>query len=207
MNNNYFSKIASFVLLMLGLVYSNLIKAQYCTPVYTQVACGSTSNQDYFVSFATTGGSTNITNNEACPTASPNYTYYTGNGYTVSAMQGSTITFTFVNTPSFTENVKIWVDWNQDGTFDPATEEAYNSAINFPNKIPVSATVTDVITVPMTATIGLTRMRARMVFSNQTFTDCSSETYGETEDYYINLAKPTSVSHCKTCSTWWRWSW
>jgi hypothetical protein len=183
MNNNYFSKIAAFVLLMLGLVYSNLSTAQYCTPVYTSVACGTTSEQDYFVSFATTGGSTNITNNEACPTASANYTYYSGIGYTATAMQGTSITFTFETTPSFAENVKIWIDWNQDGIFSPGNEEVYNSAVNFPNKIPVGTTVTDVINVPITATPGLTRMRSRMVFLNQTFTDCSSETYGETEDY------------------------
>ena len=138
MNNNYLTKMVAFVFLMLGLVYPNLSTAQYCTPVYTNVACGGTTAQDYFVSFATTGGATNITNNEACPTASPNYTYYSGAGFTATAVQGSTINFTFVNTPSFTENVKIWVDWNQDGLFDATTEEAYNSVINFPNKSPIS---------------------------------------------------------------------
>lgn len=76
-----------------------------------------------------------------------------------------------------------WIDFNQDGDFDDAGEEVYNSggAFNTP--------VTGVVTVPADATLGCTAMRIAMKWSDPagTATSCETFQYGEVEDYSVNI--------------------
>jgi hypothetical protein len=157
----------------------------YCLPTYTNASC-AIGSQDYIESFETSNGIQNISNlNTGCthPDNDPNYYYYSGLNNTASEIQGNWISFTITNTPSFAENVKIWVDWNQDGVFTDSTELMYHANAALGANIPAGGIVTDSMQVPFTAIPGITRMRVRLVFNNTTFTDCSSQTYGETEDY------------------------
>jgi len=79
--------------------------------------------------------------------------------------------------------VKVWIDFNQNGNFNDAGEMVYAS--------PESAgPYTGNITIPATATVGTTRMRIRMyddIFGNGNSTACGDNTYGQVEDYTINI--------------------
>ena len=88
--------------------------------------------------------------------------------------------------------VKVFIDWNQDGDFDDVGE-AYNTTggVDGPASAPASGVVySSNITVPLTATLGVTRMRIILdEFGSATTnpTGCGTFTYGETEDYFINI--------------------
>lgn len=79
--------------------------------------------------------------------------------------------------------VRVWIDYNQNGNFTDAGELAYQS--------PQSAgPYNGVITFPVGATTGNTRMRIRMydaIFGNGTTGPCGNNTYGQVEDYTINI--------------------
>jgi hypothetical protein len=93
---------------------------------------------------------------------------------------------------------KVWIDFNQNGLFTDAGEMVYASTA-FINGV---HTINTNITIPATATVGITRMR--VVNSETTvissINPCGSYFYGETEDYLVNIApvptcpQPTALS-------------
>lgn len=192
MNQIYTACRRAFLLFFLFAI--NNAYGQYCTPTYIS-PCANLGATDYIQSFSTTGGTTNITNlNTACGNSGPNYVYYSTMSHT--AAPGNTVTFTVVNTPDYTEQFKIWVDWNQDFTFS-------NTELVATTSLSPGQTYTASFTVPLTATTGTTRMRIRNVFSNTTFTACSNETYGEVEDYnfVVQPNQPCSGTPSATISS------
>ncbi len=85
--------------------------------------------------------------------------------------------------------VKVYIDFNRDGVFDPITEKAvgipYNNASsNF------AAMAYGSVSIPSTAQLGLTRMRVVVVASGTTTSvqPCGTYNYGETEDYSVYIA-------------------
>ena len=169
--------------------------AQYCTTgLYTTSSCDAASN-DYIQSFSTSGGATNITNNNTGCTVLPNYTYYTGTGFNHTAVQGTLVNFSFTNNPSFSEWYKIWVDYNNNGSFDDAGEVVYTPTA----ATAAGAVVTGSFTVPITTTPGLKRIRIRCVYSGSAaMTSCASFTYGEVEDYDFTVIAATACSGTPT---------
>ncbi|HTO16069.1 MAG TPA: GEVED domain-containing protein, partial [Edaphocola sp.] len=94
------------------------------------------------------------------------------------------------------ENVKIWIDYNNDGTFDDVTELATSFG-------PISNTSTGAYTinVPITATSGLHRMRVMLVYSTTNFLPCSSNTYGEAHDYLVDIQALLPCTNPPTAGT------
>ncbi len=101
-----------------------------------------------------------------------------------------------VNTSgNYTSYVKVWVDWNQDGTFNNSGNEAFelgtttNSANAQPSLSPLS------ITVPTNAVLGNIRMRVSAKSDNggPYATPCEDFNFGEVEDYTINVIQPTNA--------------
>jgi hypothetical protein len=92
---------------------------------------------------------------------------------------------------------KIWIDYNHNGLFTDAGENVYTSATS-----PGSHIETGSITIPATAMTGLTRMRIVTSYNTvpSSINPCGTYSYGETEDYYINIApvptcpQPTALS-------------
>lgn len=75
----------------------------------------------------------------------------------------------------------LWVDWNQDKDF-------YDSGESIPMSLGVDpCTFAGTITPPAGATLGNTRMRVRIVW-NETLSPCGVSSYGEVEDYTINVS-------------------
>lgn len=148
----------------------------YCTPVYTY-GC---SNGGTIDGFATSGAQVDVTNlNTGCASGT-GYSDYTA--MSISAVQSLPFNFT-VNITNYDAGVKIWADWNHDGTFDPVTELCAESA----NTITVGSSFTGIITPPVNAVPGPAKIRVRAVEGYTVFDPCASNYYGEAEDYTINV--------------------
>jgi hypothetical protein len=83
--------------------------------------------------------------------------------------------------------VRVYIDWNHDSDFDDPNETAYTSA-SFSSSI-TGVTLFTNITIPAGATTGITRMRVVAVQTSNpgSILACGTYTYGETEDYNINV--------------------
>lgn len=103
--------------------------------------------------------------------------------------------------PGGTENVAVWIDYNQNGVFE-ASEYTFIGTGN-------GVTVSNNITIPPGATVGNTRMRVRVRFSTMLAAGdaCLSYGFGETEDYTVNIAPappciaPTAVTSSAITTT------
>jgi PKD repeat protein len=131
-----------------------------------------------------------INNTTACTTGG--YASYTttntslakGSAYTVTVTPavGANIGQAYTN-----DEIAVWIDYNNDFTFSTAERVGYvlvaagwSNQFNF--------------TVPTTATTGAVRMRARISYSVDGAIDpCGVATYGETEDYTINITSGGGV--------------
>ncbi|MEM6724247.1 MAG: S8 family serine peptidase, partial [Bacteroidota bacterium] len=110
-----------------------------------------------------------------------------------------TITTNFPNGPEM-ENYRIWIDFNQDGTFHPSFERVF-----FTSTATDATQVTGQISIPPSALPGITRMRATIRWSNDGQpTPCSSFEYGEVEDHCIEIIEPltTSVERIENNAFW-----
>jgi PKD repeat protein len=86
------------------------------------------------------------------------------------------------------DKVTAWFDWNGDGDFTDSGEEKVLSY----SKSGSVGTATGNITVPDNAKVGQIRMRVRLTY-NSTPTPCGSATYGEVEDYGIQVVDPRAA--------------
>lgn len=152
--------------------------ACYCTPTYSNgCALGD------FIANVTIPGTT-LNNSSAC--SSPPFTYYSALP-AAQLIQGGTYPVNVTVGPdNFGQFVRIWADWNQNGNFSDPGEAVGVSGNAGPN-----GTVTINMTVPSTATLGTTRMRVRggddAAPTAAQSCGASSSTFGEAEDYNINI--------------------
>jgi len=151
--------------------YINVVPFSYCAPTYTT----GTIEGD-FISLVQLGSINNATG--ASP--SPFYEDYTSLSTTLVPNSNYTITL-IAGTYISSNNISVWIDYNQNGIFDTA-EKLGNVTLG---AMPESGTIN--FTVPSTALIGSTRMRVREVWNNTNMDPCSNEGYGETEDYSVDI--------------------
>ena len=97
-----------------------------------------------------------------------------------------TVTPTWTGT-TYNESYAAWIDYNQDGDFSDSGEQVWTQTNT--QQTPVSTT----ITIPTSVSNGVTRMRISMKY-NALPTPCETFTYGEVEDYNVNIvsAEPDS---------------
>jgi hypothetical protein len=81
----------------------------------------------------------------------------------------------------FSETWRVFIDLDHDGEF--TTEE-----VVFASAAASNTTVNGQLTVPATATPGLTRMRVVMKYNTPVGSACTGYDYGETEDYCVTLS-------------------
>lgn len=93
--------------------------------------------------------------------------------------QTITITPTWTGTV-YSEGYAVFIDYNKNGVFTDAGETVWTRTAT--TTTPVSGS----FTIPATATLGATRMRVSMKY-NGVPTSCESFTYGQVEDYTINI--------------------
>ena len=172
MNKNLQCLISIFFLAFLPIGFCNA--QTYCIP--TDLC----SFDDYIQSFSTTGGTTNITNNNTgC--GGTGYTFYSTMIH--SGVPGGTVNYSFTNTPDWPEYYKIWVDWNADGDFTDLGEEMYASSTN----ITSGAITTGSFVIPPGTASGNKRFRIRCGYAEAALTPCDPSFIddGETEDYLL----------------------
>ncbi len=88
---------------------------------------------------------------------------------------------------TFDEYWKVWIDYNQNGTFEEPTEIAFSGVLPAPSNGTPSAFINGIINVPANTLAGSTRMRVAMK-RDGTPSPCEVFPFGEVEDYTINIA-------------------
>lgn len=113
-------------------------------------------------------------------TGQSNYSDYTAMSAEVDA--GNTYPITITNGEVWSsDDLGVWIDWNQDEDFDDAGEEVVCEIDN-------GGQGTFDVVVPSDALGGSTRMRVRIKFSGSDCGDsCGTTSWGEVEDYTVNV--------------------
>lgn len=122
----------------------------------------------------------NINNNSTATTGYEDFTQVVGN-----VTAGSTYAFTasYTGTSFSSDQVSVWIDFNNDKDFNDAGEQVLVSTANV-------SPWTGSIVIPANATPGINRMRVRLndstgLVSNST--PCGSSSFGQVEDYNLNI--------------------
>lgn len=124
-------------------------------------------------------------------TGGTGYTDFTGisTNLTLGSTNTITITPTWTSTV-YPEGYGVFIDYNRDGDFVDAGETVWTLAAT--TATPVSGT----FTVPLTATLGQTRMRVSMKY-NGIPTPCETFSFGQVEDYTVVLVPSSSTLNLK----------
>jgi hypothetical protein len=88
---------------------------------------------------------------------------------------------------TYNYGTRVWIDTDHNGQFD-----TYELLYDASNSLPATTTINVPfnITIPPTALSGMTRMRVVIIESNATPPACGTYTWGETEDYMVNITSP-----------------
>src|SRR5690606_11357226 len=188
------TKTLIFLLFGLFLPVLNGAAQTYCTPAYFT---GCSWDED-LNSFKITGQGTSVISdlNTGCTTngyldnstAIPAVDLLPGQSYPVEMNTNYTAGW---------EKASIWIDFNNDGTFDNTTEKLLTDLSL--DQHPSFSTAT--IDIPITATPGIRRMRVRVVYNGLGFDACSNEDYGEAHDYSVNILPLTPCTGTPTAGT------
>ncbi|MCB0805357.1 MAG: PKD domain-containing protein [Bacteroidales bacterium] len=151
--------------------YIEVISCTYCT------AGGTTGDEEWInnVTF-------NTINNPS--DAATGYTDFTAISTDVMPGETHTISASCGSIGTWTENIWVFFDWNQDCDFDDANESYDLGETSGPG------TLSNNITIPVDANEGTVRMRVMLKFSADP-TSCEVYSYGETEDYTVNVTSGT----------------
>ena len=142
--------------------------------------------------FTTVEQITNVTyagiNNTTANTGTPALESFC---FTANVLRGGTnaISLKGNTAGAFTNYFRVYIDWDQNGVFGNVANEIYDiGTINNSTGID-AAILTGNITVPIAAALGNTRMRVVKNYNAYTG-PCTSATYGQAEDYTVNVAAP-----------------
>lgn len=167
--------------------YTLNITATTTTPTAPTGYCASNgvNNTDEWIDLVEFGGISNVTAKNTGGYG--NYTNLTGNLNIGGASQSIYVSAGFLST-AYMEYWRIWIDLNRDGDFNDVGEllGSANSSLSTKLTIPV--------TIPSTASAGLTRMRVSMKYNAAQTGPCESFSYGEVEDYLVNLVGTTTLT-------------
>ncbi|HMN33732.1 MAG TPA: GEVED domain-containing protein, partial [Chitinophagaceae bacterium] len=154
------------------------LNAYYLTPPIPGAYCNSS------ISSATFEYITNVNyggiNNTSGGNAGGPVNYLAQTAY-VTAGAASPLSVTI--NPDANEYVFAWIDWNQNGDFTDAGEQ-YTLAVNVVSPGPYTLSITP----PAEAINGNTRMRVMVVYANATPNACVTASFGEAEDYTVNVS-------------------
>ena len=108
----------------------------------------------------------------------------------IELIRGATYNFTATVWAANSEQLRAWIDYNNDGVFDNTTE-----TIHINNAIPAHATdyvaTTGTFTIPNTATLN-TVLRMRVIDEVGAISSaCHNPTYGQAEDYPVYITSGT----------------
>jgi len=160
-----------------GNVSSNSNTATVTTSSQTLTYCASKGNNSSYewIDLVQLGSMTNATGNNG------GYADFTSK--IADAKIGSnTIYYSCgFSSSSYTEYWHVWIDFNHDGDFEDSGEQVVTTTSSS------SSTLSSTFTIPAGTLTGNTRMRVTMKYA-ATATPCETFTYGEVEDYTINIS-------------------
>ncbi|MEI2758857.1 MAG: GEVED domain-containing protein [Bacteroidia bacterium] len=160
-------------------VTMNPIASCYCVAGATTAGC---SSGDEYIGNVTLN---TINNTSTCQPSGTQYTDFTA--ISTNLKIGDTYVASVLTPNYFSgDQAAIWIDFNQNGTFEVPAEQFILSG--GASGVPFTGN----ITIPGSALTGNTRMRVRMAYSG-TLAPCGIVTYGEVEDYTVNISPPTCV--------------
>jgi bacillolysin len=152
---------------------SNVLNVTTLSNTLSYCTTKGNSVKDEYIDYVSIGG---ISNTTGANGGYGNFTNLAGN----LPYGSNTILFSAGFTGSaYTEYWKVWIDYNQNGTFETSEEMVSGSSSS-------SATLTSTFTVPTSALAGSTRMRVSMKY-NAAPTACETFSYGEVEDYTVTI--------------------
>lgn len=189
--------------------------APYCMPLYSQIPCNQPwpSNtpgngiNDFIHSYNTAGATFNIVNNGSGCNAqnlagTKNYRFW-GCQYYMIASPGQVITSNFQSGNVYAQGATVFVDWNNDGVYNPLTERMTSTAGVPPAAVMTAMPAWVVPVVPN----GIYRMRVRCAYftNGNTIQPCQNYSYGESEEYNVyvgttpNTMTVTLTSNSPVC--------
>lgn len=153
----------------------------YCEPIYT--------SGDYTSAFSTSNAVENVS---FVSGSTYNYQNLSGTD-TIAQLVGEEVDFSHTYVGG-SNTVVIWVDWNQNGVFEPSevVSQTYSSA----------ATQLGSFDIPLTVAPGNYRLRLRSRFSTTVPGPCTSETYGSALDYTLRVIELESCATIATPNDW-----
>lgn len=168
----------------------------YCTSSATSVADEDIHN----VSIGTLNNTSTCTTNGGAGSVQNMYSNYTGLTPPILAASTSyplSIGIGTCGTGNFSNMAKVWIDFNQNGLFTDPGELVFTTPVGVGAHVELTN-----ITIPATATPGVTRMRVVVVETTvaANVQPCGTYTWGETEDYFVQIAplptcpQPTSLA-------------
>lgn len=169
---------------------SNINVTTTGTPPLNYCASNGNNTSDEYISrvqFNTIDNSTSASSGGYGDFTTQSTTVTKGTAYNI------TITPTWTGTV-YNEGYSVWIDYNQDGDFTDAGEQVFTQSAT--QSSPISGTVT----ISSSATNGNTRMRVSMKY-NGIPTSCESFSYGEVEDYTLNITTGTTDTEAPTAPT------
>ena len=160
----------------------NAPSACYCVP--TSSSCSSDAITNVTIS--------TINNTTTCGTSG--YTSYTTPTATLNL--GVVYPISVSVSSGFLEHVSVWIDYNQNGTFETTEFTSIGSSST-------GGPITSTITIPGSAMAGTTKMRVRGKYSTAlTSADaCLGYSFGETEDYTITIGAGVACTGTPTAGT------
>jgi len=144
---------------------------------------GNNASYEYIDTIAIGG----ISNATAANDGYGDFTSQTGN---LSYGSNTIIVSAGFSSSSYTEYWKVWIDFNQNGTFDADEEVVSGSSSS-------DANLSYTFTVPTSAISGSTRMRVSMKW-DATPTSCETFSYGEVEDYTVSIGTVAKATTSET---------
>jgi len=151
----------------------------YCVPGFV----GGCTLGDQINSFSIPSANFNHQNTGCSSNAYGNFT-----SQTINLSAG--VNYNFTITHGFNDqHVKIWIDFNNDGTFANTSPELVASAISATQG--TLDVTSDVITIPSTVAPGTYRMRVADLYDEDPV-PCNSDGYGEAHDYTVTISAAPS---------------
>jgi hypothetical protein len=167
--------------------------SQVCTPPTTSlhsVDCNSGS-VGYITAVSIIG--TTLTNTSTCSAGGYSWALFNSNfSHTTNLTKGNTYSFSVTDAVG-SQIISIWIDFNQNNTFDASEWTQVTTASTNGTPSVVS------ITIPQSAASGNTYMRVRtrtVGFANGSTDACTTFGSGETEDYFVNIVTGSSGIGC-----------
>ena len=125
-----------------------------------------------------------------CPSGTLGYSDYSQDALLTTTLMPSSTYSCEVYVGAYAVGIAVWIDYNDDGIFDNATER-----VGYSNgQVPANTSASFPVTLSCTPPAGQHRMRVRAMYATNGISvdPCVANSYGETEDYTITIAAPPS---------------